>query len=68
LRLYRDLVAATRHEMGLVAGDEHMHVAVPHLSGPVAKCGAGKIAQKVPGFFDPADPTACPACVERLDG
>jgi hypothetical protein len=60
-------VAATRHERGLVAGDEHTHVAVPHLNGPVAKCGAGKITQKVPGFFDPTDPTVCPTCRDGLD-
>jgi hypothetical protein len=63
---YRDLVAATRHEMGLVAGAQDTHVAVPHLSGPVAKCGAGKIVQKVPGWFDPAAPSACAACAEQL--
>ena len=54
--------------MGLVAGDAHTHVAVPHLNGPVAKCGAGKIAQKVPGFFDPTDETACGSCAQGLDG
>jgi hypothetical protein len=53
--------------MGLVAGDEHTHIAVPHLNGPVAKCGAGKITQKVPGFFDPTDPTVCPTCRDGLD-
>ena len=53
--------------MGLVDGDQHTHVAVPKLNGAVAMCGVGKITQKVPGFFDPTDPAACPACAQGLD-
>ena len=67
MRPYRDLVAATRHEMGLVEGDQRNHAAVPKLNGAVAMCGAGKIAQKIPGWFDPTEPTACAACARSLD-
>lgn len=56
----------TRLETGLVDGDQRTHVAIPKLNGPVAMCGAGKIVQRVPGFFDPADPKSCQGCVEAL--
>ena len=53
--------------MGLVAGDQHSHVAVPKLNGAAAMCGAGRIVQKVPGWFDPTDPSSCPACAQQLE-
>ena len=53
--------------MGLVDDDQRSHVAVPKLNGAVAMCGAGKIAQKIPGWFDPTEPTACAACAQSLD-
>ena len=49
--------------MGVVAGDEHTHVAVPHLNGPVAKCGAGKIAQVM--IWNKIDRTSMEKGVER---
>jgi hypothetical protein len=52
--------------MGLVDGDQRSHVSVPKLNGAVAKCGAGRIVQKVPGFYDPTDPSACPACAQSI--
>ena len=53
--------------MGLVDRDQRWHVAVPKLNGAVALCGVGKVVQRIPGWFDPTDPSACPNCVQRLD-
>jgi hypothetical protein len=59
-------MAATRREVGLVVGDRCTHVVLPTLSGATALCGAGKITQRIAGWFDPDDPLACVNCAEAV--
>jgi hypothetical protein len=53
-------------EVGTVYNDPRLHVVRLGPSGPRAACGAGVIATRVPGSFDPADERACTACADSV--
>jgi hypothetical protein len=57
---------STQYEAGLVPDDDRVHAAHKRISGTAALCGAGRIAQVVPGRFDSDDPAACRGCVGAL--
>ena len=49
-------------EVGRVEGDPLLHAVRPGIGGAVARCGAGAIAVRVPGRFDPDLEGTCPVC------
>jgi hypothetical protein len=49
-------------EEGFVLANSSVHAAERDLEGLRAICGAGRIVQMIPGYFDPEDQRACPAC------
>jgi len=53
-------------EIGLVYNDERLHAVKITLRGASAACGAGLIATRVPGHFQPDAEDACPDCAGSL--
>jgi hypothetical protein len=59
----------TWHLIGLVKGNPLCHViATPNMDAMTALCGAGPISGHISGWYDPAEPSACPRCSARLKG
>jgi hypothetical protein len=52
-------------EEGFVLDNTSLHAAERDLDGLRAMCGAGRIVQLIPGYFDPDDQRACLACSGR---
>jgi len=56
------------YEAGLIESiDGFIHAVRNKINGPHALCGAGRIARRWPGRFDPADARACPECTKQAE-
>ena len=53
---------ASRHSRGVVRDDIEIHAIRKWVNGDQALCGAGPIARRLSGPFDPAAPGTCRDC------
>ncbi len=59
-------MTTTSHEVGRLVDSLVCHAVQRTVTGPVAVCGAGKIAVLVPGRFDPDADAARTDCAVLL--
>ena len=56
--------ASVGFERGTVYGDAMVHAIKPSLYASRALCGAGLIAGRIPGRFEPGADGSCPECAQ----